>query len=112
MSNDSDSLSLIIIAFIAGFIILQLRRTLGKRDGYDGKDEKGQQNPFNKPKAPPEGDDNIVPIRPGAMTDEAPEEILQNTKDIGIDKKSPFYATLEKISNFDNSFTVPSFAIV
>ncbi|MDG1996016.1 MAG: Tim44/TimA family putative adaptor protein [Emcibacteraceae bacterium] len=109
MSNDSDSLSLIIIAFIAGFIILQLRRTLGKRDGYDGKDEKGQQNPFNKPKAPPESDDNIVPIRPGAMTDEAPEEILQNTKDIGIDKKSPFYATLEKISNFDNSFTVPSF---
>ena len=39
MNNDSESLSLIIFAFVAGFIILQLRRTLGRRDGYDGKDE-------------------------------------------------------------------------
>ncbi|MDG1859618.1 MAG: Tim44/TimA family putative adaptor protein, partial [Emcibacteraceae bacterium] len=109
MSNDSDSLSLIIIAFIAGFIILQLRRTLGKRDGYDGKDEKNQKNPFNKTKTPAENDDNIIPIKSGVMDDEAPEERVQETKNIGIDKKSPFYSTLEKINNFDDSFNVPSF---
>lgn len=109
MSNDSDNLSLIIIAFIAGFIILQLRRTLGRKGGYDGKDEKDQKNPFNSHKSQPEKDDNIIPIRSGVENEEPQEQYAQEGRDIGVDKKSPFYATLERLGSFDGNFTLPSF---
>lgn len=109
MSNDSENLSLIIIAFIAGFIILQLRRTLGRKGGYDGKDEKDQKNPFNGHKSQPENDDNIIPIHSGVENEAPPEKNVQEGIDVGVDQQSPFYTTLEKINNFDGSFDLPSF---
>lgn len=110
MNNDSESLSLIIIAFVAGFIILQLRRTLGRRDGYDGKDEDRNKNPFqeDRSKNTPEAD-NIVPIRDGINTDTREEKVVSKTADIGVSPSSPHYGALEKINDFDRSFTLPSF---
>ena len=110
MDNDSESLSLIIIAFVAGFIILQLRRTLGRRDGYDGKDEDKGKNPFqdNRPKnAPAEG--NIVPIRSGIKPEATEAPVANNSVDIGVSPSSPHFGILEKINAFDNTFTLPSF---
>ena len=108
MNNDSDNIFLIIIAFIAGFIVLQLRRTLGRKDGYDGKDEKSRPNPFeeHKPKSP---DDNVVHIHGSDVKEAAPEESFTQGKELGVEKSSPFYETIEKISGFDHGFTVPIF---
>ncbi|MCC3861821.1 Tim44/TimA family putative adaptor protein [Pseudemcibacter aquimaris] len=109
MNNDSESLSLIILAFVAGFIILQLRRTLGRRDGYDGKDEKKQNNPFkdNRPDRS-RNDENVIPIRSG-LNDENEKPAPEPAFDVGVKKTSPFYGTLEKICKFDRSFTLPLF---
>lgn len=110
MSNDSESLSLIIIAFVAGFIILQLRRTLGRRDGYDGKDEDQSKNPFKE--SPPKNaqeEDNIVPIHGGIKPETKAETTALNTVDIGVNPSSPHFNVLEKINGFDKSFTLPSF---
>ena len=110
MDNDSESLSLIIIAFVAGFIILQLQRILGRRDGYDGKDENKGKNPFqdNRPNNAPE-EDNIVPIRSGIKTEGTETLAVNNSVDIGLSPSSPHFGVLEKINAFDNSFTLPSF---
>jgi predicted lipid-binding transport protein (Tim44 family) len=110
MNNDSDNLFLIIIAFIAGFIILQLRRTLGRKDGYDGKDEKPSHNPFeeHKPKSKTP-DDNVVHIHGDKPEKVTPEESYTQSKDLGVAKSSPFYDTIEKIGDFDRGFTVPIF---
>ena len=110
MDNDSESLSLIIIAFVAGFIILQLRRTLGRRDGYDGKDEDKGKNPFQdyRQKNTPD-EDNIVPIRSGIKPEVTEAQAANNSVDIGVSFSSPHFGVLEKINAFDKSFTVPSF---
>lgn len=105
MNNESDSLFLIIIAFIAGFIILQLRRTLGRKEGYDGKDEKPSKSAFEGQKP----DDNVVHINPSKTPKEEVEKPPVDTKDLGIARSVPFYSAIEKINGFDNSFTVPIF---
>ena len=110
MNNDSDNLFLIIMAFVAGFIILQLRRTLGRKDGYDGKDEKSQDNPYNGQKPETKAaDDNVVPLRGGQSPQKEEPEYVDEGKDIGVAKSSPFYAALDKIRSFDHSFTLPIF---
>tara|TARA_R110002096_G_scaffold436105_1_gene668039 strand:- start:41910 stop:42605 length:696 start_codon:yes stop_codon:yes gene_type:complete len=101
-----DNLFLIIMAFVAGFIILQLRRTLGRKDGYDGKDEKGSDSSLREKGAPR---DNVIPIKGGLVQDDQPAEAPQATIDIGVTKSSPFYSTLEKINSYDRSFTLPTF---
>ena len=110
MNNDSESLSLIIIAFVAGFIILQLRRTLGRRDGYDGKDEEQKNNPFkeNRPSGKPDAD-NIIPIHGGPNDDDNSPQPTEGTQDIGVSPSSPHYKALEKISKIDRNFTLPNF---
>lgn len=101
-----DNLFLIIMAFVAGFIILQLRRTLGRRDGYDGKDEK--QSDAGRPDANKPAD-NVIPIKGGVKPDFDESPVVEQSKDIGVPASSPFYDTLEKINSFDHSFTLPSF---
>ena len=108
--QDSDNLFLIVMAFVAGFIILQLRRTLGRKDGYDGKDEERQNNPFEDHKADQQHQsENVIPLR-GAQQDKSEfQERIDDSKEIGVSKSSPFYGTLEDIRRYDRSFTLPSF---
>ena len=101
-----DNLFLIIMAFVAGFIILQLRRTLGRKDGYDGKDEKGSESSLREKGSP---GDNVIPIKAGVTQEGSHTEAPLETIDIGVTRSSPFYSTLEKINSFDSSFTLPSF---
>lgn len=110
MNNDSDNLFLIIMAFVAGFIILQLRRTLGRRDGYDGKDEQKPDNQFRGEKpGTKNNDDNVVPLRGGLGPKEEQAEPAEQSIDIGVAKSSPFYEALDKIRSFDRGFTLPIF---
>lgn len=108
MTEDSESLSIVIIALIAGFIILQLRRTLGRKGGYDGKDENQQRNQHTADSK--KSTDNIVPIRSGIAADKENQDVeYENSADIGVTNSSPFYDVLKKVRNFDNSFTLPTF---
>ncbi len=109
MNNDSDNLFLIIIAFIAGFIILQLRRTLGRKDGYDGKDEKPRQNSFKDHNNDArKNKDNVIPIN-STIDKQEPSQQPVETQDIGVAKTSPHYGVLEKVRGYDATFTLPSF---
>lgn len=110
MNSDSDNIFLIVIAFIAGFIILQLRRTLGKKDGYDGKDEQTSQHNFKKNSSKNMNlDDNVIPIRKDKKDKDETSDRKAESKEIGISDTSPFYDVLKKIKKLDNSFTLPSF---
>lgn len=110
MSSDSDNLFLIVMAFVAGFIILQLRRTLGRRDGYDGKDEKPNDSEFTENKADRKpAHDNVIPTHGGASEKSEVRAAATEAKDIGLPTSSPFYETLLKINNYDGSFSLPGF---
>lgn len=104
MQTESDSFELIVIlALVAVFILFQLRRTLGKKTGYDpSRDQK--ENPYHPDPAPKgkKEQDNIVRIRP----DQTAPDVAVN---LGLDKSSPFYAVVEKIYTFDHSFNLRSF---
>ena len=105
-----DNIFLIIMAFVAGFIILQLRRTLGRRDGYDGKDERSSDHSIVE-KGPSKRKlaENVVPLKGGVKQQDPAQEKSASAKDIGVAKSSPFYNTLEKINSYDRNFTLPYF---
>jgi len=109
MQTESEGLELIIIlALVAGFILFQLRRTLGKKTGYDpSEDEEG--NPYQpSPKARDKGrdqenrEDNVVPMRPD-------RDAARPAANLGLSKSSPFYSIVEKIHRLDPSFTLRNF---
>lgn len=107
MQTESEGLDLIIIlALVAVFILFQLRRTLGKKTGYDPSNDShkdGGSAPSQRAKTRPADDeDNIVQIRPDA-------EQSKPVVNLGLNKSSPFYQTIEKINQLDSSFTLRSF---
>lgn len=107
MQTESESFELIIIlALVAVFILLQLRRALGKKTGYDpSKDnpKDPQDKPYYKGQSDDrDNEDNVVPIRPD-------EEVHQPVANLGLPKSSPFYDVVEKIFQFDHSFNMRSF---
>ncbi len=105
-----DNFFIIVIALVAGFIILQLRRTLGRRDGYDGKDEKTGDHHLRERDSDAKGyKDNVISIKGEDKSKSEFQERIEDGKEIGISKSSPHYETLEKIRQYDRSFTLPDF---
>jgi len=113
MQTESESLELIIIlALVAVFILFQLRRTLGKKTGYDpSKDQPedssypGQAKPKNgqnKNQNKSENEDNVYPLRPE-------EAQIAPAANLGLAKSSPFYGVIEKINQFDHDFNMRIF---
>lgn len=101
-----DNLFLIIMALVAGFIILQLRRSLGRKGGYDGKDDKDPDRALQKKRKPQE---IVTPIKNGLEQDDYLTKKPRQNNDVGVPKSSPFYDTLEKINSLDNQFTLSTF---
>ena len=105
MQTESESFDLIIIlALVAVFILFQLRRTLGKKTGYDpSKDRpKDQNNNVRQQNDEQDDEDNVFQIRPDVEQD-------QPVMNLGLAKSSPFYDVIEKINRFDSSFTMRNF---
>lgn len=105
MQTESEGFELIIIlALVAVFILFQLRRTLGKKGGYDPsenrEDKPSQQQGYQQ------NEDNVVQIRPDSQSAESVREAAAN---IGLNISSPYYAVIEKIHGFDPSFNLRSF---
>ena len=102
MGGEFQFFDIIILAMIAGFLILRLRRVLGRRDGHEG----GYHDRFREREgAEPDaaGDDNIVqlPDRSEGPADAAP---------LDIDPDDPTAAGLTQIRVADPSFGPDEFA--
>lgn len=106
MNNGSENTFLIILALIAVFILLQLRRTLGKKTGYDNSDK--QQDIYERNAHPSEKDasyekdDNVISLHPD-------QEEAGEKPNLGLSPTSPFYGAIEKIHAHDRSFSLRSF---
>ncbi|PHZ84252.1 Tim44/TimA family putative adaptor protein [Paremcibacter congregatus] len=104
MQTESESFELIIIlALVAVFILFQLRRTLGKKTGYDPTEDQGEdrgKRPYHKEQS--EADDNVISLRPEA---DKPAKAVN----LGLSKSSPFYDVIEKVNQFDSTFNLRSF---
>ncbi len=102
MQTESESFELIIIlALVAVFILFQLRRTLGKKTGYDPS--KDRDDGVHQQSSPKVGDeDNVVQMRPDTDSTLA-------VVNLGLSKSSPFYSTIEKINQIDHSFNMQQF---
>jgi predicted lipid-binding transport protein (Tim44 family) len=102
MSGEFQFFDIIILAMIAGFLILRLRRVLGRRDGHEG----GFPDPFrNREQAEKENgdDDNIVhlPDQTDHPADDAPM--------LDIDASDPVAAGLTQIRVADPAFSPDGF---
>lgn len=105
-----DNFFIIVMALVAGFIILQLRRTLGRKDGYDGKDEKSQDSNLREKESDAPGfGENVIPIKGSKKQKSEFQERVEDGKEIGLSKSSSHYETLEKIKGFDRDFSLPDF---
>jgi predicted lipid-binding transport protein (Tim44 family) len=103
MGESFQFLDIVLLAIVAGFLILRLRSVLGRRGGHSGP----SQDPFAKPAAP-RSDEQVIrfPDRPdrtqepGAGADEAP---------IADQVPAGLQAGLTQIRVADPSFEVDSF---
>lgn len=98
MGGDFQFFDIIILAMIAGFLVLRLRRVLGRRDGHEGK----FPDPFRDP---PENDkdthdeDNVVQLPDRSRDgDDAPDPLAD------YDDDDPIAAGLTQIRIADPSF--------
>lgn len=101
MDGGFQFFDIIILAMIAGFLVLRLRKVLGRRDGHEG----GYPDPFRdraEKEAPAGNDDNVVhlPDHSDAKADEAPE----------LDPSDPTSAGLVQIRVADPSFDPSEFS--
>ena len=102
MQTESESFELIIIlALVAVFILFQLRRTLGKKTGYDPSEDQDAPS-HGRPSPEAQDDDNVVQMRP----DMDPVIPVVN---LGLSKSSSFYGIVEKINQIDHSFNMQKF---
>lgn len=97
MGGDFQFFDIIILAMIAGFLVLRLRRVLGRRDGHEGN----YPDPF---KEAPENDkdthdeDNVVQLPDRSRDDNAPDPLAD------YDDDDPVAAGLTQIRIADPSF--------
>jgi predicted lipid-binding transport protein (Tim44 family) len=103
MDGDFQFFDIIILAMIAGFLVLRLRRVLGRRDGHEG----GYPDPFKeneKAKGAPDNDDNVVRLP------DRSEDIGDPLDEANIDVNDPVAAGLTQIKVADPKFHPAEFA--
>jgi predicted lipid-binding transport protein (Tim44 family) len=101
MSGEFQFFDIIILAMIAGFLILRLRRVLGRRDGHEGgyPDPLGEREQAEREA----GDDNIVHLPDRS-------EHAADAPALDIDASDPTAAGLTQIKVADPSFDPAGFA--
>lgn len=97
MGEGFQFFDIILLAMIAGFLILRLRSVLGRRDGHEG----GFPDPFDKRKRE-DAPDNVVHL-PDRATDDA--SMAQDTDEAPAEPETPLDAGITQIQLADPSFT-------
>jgi predicted lipid-binding transport protein (Tim44 family) len=101
MSGDFQFFDIIILAMIAGFLVLRLRSVLGRRDGH----ENDPRDPLNKNnRAPVENDDDNVVHLPDRA------DHVDGASQPAIDPDDPAAAGLTQIQVADPSFRPDQFS--
>jgi len=77
MNNSFEYLDIILLAIIAGFIILRLRRTLGRRTGHE---KKGFGDLFGKKVTQSGSVKKVVNLSPDKLDDAAKEQFINGAK--------------------------------
>ena len=77
MNNSFGYLDIILIAMIAGFIILRLRATLGRRTGHK---KKTFGDPFNKSTTHRDTEKKVVNLKSGKLDEAAKEQFISGAK--------------------------------
>ena len=77
MNNSFEYLDIILLAMIAGLIILRLRRILGRRTGHE---KKVFRNPFNKKVAQRDTEEKVVNLSSNNLDDVAREQFIKGAK--------------------------------
>ncbi len=77
MHNSFEYLDIILLAMIAGFIILRLRGTLGRRTGHE---KKNYNDLFNKKEAKETNNEKVVNLSSGKLDDKAKEQFIKGAK--------------------------------
>lgn len=101
MGGEFQFFDIIILAFIAGFLVLRLRRVLGRRDGHEG----GYQDQFRDredPELDTKADDNVVHLPDRA------EDV--DVADIDVSANDPIGAGIIQVRVADPSFDPAGFA--
>jgi len=101
MGGEFQFFDIIILAFIAGFLVLRLRRVLGRRDGHEG----GYQDQFRDredPESDTKADDNVVHLPDRAEDDDV--------ADIDASANDPIGAGIIQVRVADPSFDPAGFA--
>jgi len=100
MGGEFQFFDIIILAFIAGFLVLRLRRVLGRRDGHEG----GYQDQFRDredPESDTKADDNVVHLPDRA------EDV--DVADIDVSANDPIGAGIIQVRVADPSFDPAGF---
>ncbi len=103
MGGDFQFFDIIILAMIAGFLVLRLRRVLGRRDGHEG----GYPDPFKeneKNKSARDNDDNVVRLP------DRSDDFDESLDEASVDVNDPVAAGLTQIKVADPSFHPAEFA--
>ena len=77
MSNSFAYIDIILIAMIAGFIILRLRGILGKRTGHE---RRFYENPSSKDILKEKDNEKVVNLSSGNLDDAAKEQFIKGAK--------------------------------
>lgn len=109
MGNGFQFLDIILLAAIAGFLILRLRSVLGRRTGHEQPPQR--YDPFAKDKAEEPGDDKVVQLPDRSQpAEEAGEEAPAEARlDQTADADTPLAAGITQIKLADRDFDESGF---
>ena len=102
MSEGFQFFDIILFAMIAGFLVLRLRKVLGRRTGH----ERRPPDQLTRRQRAEQGKDNIIelPDRDGAAADTAFEAESGGEAESGDEAEDPLAAGLDQIETADSSF--------
>lgn len=100
---------IILMALIVIFLVLRLRGALGRRDGFDGNNEKNSQNRSQNERSRSAEDDNVIAL-PGARTPDGEKDQVENEADADAEQyEGPLADGIKAIQKADAEFRSKDF---
>lgn len=102
MGNGVQFIDIIFFALVAAFLVLQLRRVLGRRDGHQG----GRPDPLTPPQKSEQAENTVVQLPDRSEESSEDESVLADTD---ADQEPTLSAGLVRISELDPDFRPEEF---
>ncbi len=107
MGNGVQFIDIIFFALVAAFLVLQLRRVLGRRDGHQG----GRPDPFTPQQKREQSENTVVqlPGRSDESSESSEDESFLADADADADQDTTLSAGLVRIAETDTDFRPEEF---